>query len=182
MRKHFSMLALAAWAGILCGCSREPAVVPVEHLSFPVILVIGTSAASPIPSQAEVIAKEEDLRRMRVETYSTLTDTTISDPPIVIDSTATVLDMKSLKGERGGMWMMMNPTGLMPIHFTLVQRGQTGIEAARSIIANCKYLGHDLDETRATLRAMRVRQAKTMTEIMRIVDEMPSPDTAESDR
>lgn len=175
------MIASVAAAGLLAGCSRKPVELPIDRLSFPVVLVVGTSSASPIPSHAEVIGNAEDLRRMRVEIYSPLTDPTISDPPMVIDSTADVLEMKNIKGERGGLWMMAHPTGLMPISFTLVRHRETGIEAARLIISNCRFLGGDLDDVRRELRAVRIRRAETMAEIMQIVDEMPAPDADEGE-
>ncbi len=51
---------------------------------------------------------------------------------------------------------MANPTGLMPIKFTLVERKETGVKAARTLLLSCKYLaqgtkGRDEDD--------RVREA-----------------------
>jgi hypothetical protein len=110
---------------------------------------------------------------MRVELYSPLTDTTLADPPIVIDANAAILDMKDIAGEHGGMWMMANPTGLMPIRYNLVRREQTGIEAARGLVADCEFLGYDLDKERRNLRSERIRHAQSMADIVRIVDAMP---------
>ena len=167
--------------GTLAGCSRAPTAVPLDSMSFPVVLITGTHASNALPSRADVIANTEGLSRMRVQTYSTLSDATLSDPPIVIDATATAYDMKDMKGDRSGLWMMANPTGLMPIDFTLFQRKQTGLEAARTIIAKSKYLGPDLDEERRTLRTERILRAKSMAEIIQIVDEIPESSPATAD-
>jgi len=89
--------------------------------------------------------------------------------------------MKDMKGDRSGLWMMANPTGLMPIDFTLFQRKQTGLEAARTIIAKSKYQGPDLDEERRTLRTERILRAKSMAEIIQIVDDIPESSPATAD-
>ena len=39
---------------------------------------------------------------------------------------------------------MINPSGQMPVKFTLLERKETGIEAARDLVANCRFLGRDL--------------------------------------
>lgn len=161
------------WSGS-SGCEGKPAVVATESLVFPVVLITGTAAGGELPSRADVVTSKEDLGRMRVGIFSPLTDPTRSDPPFVIDSTGLVCEMRNLKGERGGLWMMANPTGLMPITFTLVPCRETGIGAAQKLVAACRYLGPDLDENRRQLRCERIRQALTMDLIMAIIDEAPA--------
>jgi hypothetical protein len=180
MRRFLPLLAIAC-AAILAGCSREPEVVPVGSLAFPVVLITGTNPSNALPHRAKVIADASELGRMRVEQYSTLTDTTISDPPIVIDSAASIFDMKDIEGEHGGLWMMANPTGMMPIRYKLVRREPSGIEPARTLIANCKYLGGDLDQDRRELRSERIRRAGSMAEIMQIVDEAREAEGSQGD-
>lgn len=173
MSKSLSLLACAAWAGTLIGCSRAPVVVPVDSLKFPVVLITGTRPTLAVAHIARVVVDKEDLSRMRSELYSGLSDTTATDPPIVIDAAANLADMTQIKGEHGGLWMMTHPTGMMPITFTLIQRKQTGVEAARALIADCEYIGPDLDKERRQLRSERIRRAASMAQIVAIVDEMP---------
>jgi hypothetical protein len=108
---------------------------------------------------------------MRVTLLSELSDTTLSDPPIVIDGAARMLDMKEIKGERGGLWMMVNPNGLMPIRFTLVQRKDAGVEAARALIARSQFIGRYLDSEGTNSRRQRIEVATSMSEIIQIIDE-----------
>ena len=164
-------LASVAWLG---ACSPKPAAVAIKRLSFPVILVVGTAASGAIPSRAEVVHNPLDLSRMRVALYSTLTDATLSDAPIVIDATASEFEMRDLVGEHGNTWMLLNPNGVMPIRFSLVQRAESDIRAARAVLEACKYLGSDLDTERTALRRARIRHAKNMAELVQIVDEIPS--------
>lgn len=181
MMKCLSIMVCAAWISSLLGCGRKPTVVQVDDLSFPVVLIVGTSAKSPIPSSAKVIPNKAELSRMRVELYSPLTDTTISDPPIVIDFSGATFEMNNIQGENGGLWIMANPTGQMPIRFTLSHRKESGIESARALITRCKYLGYDLDQDRKLLRCERIKQAESMTTIMRIIDEEPIADQPETE-
>jgi hypothetical protein len=176
MDKRFSALAIAALMSVLPGCQRRPAPpvpVAVDSLSFPVVIVTGTHPSRIIPARADVAMDRQELGRMRTETYARINDKTVSDPPIVIDMAAAAFDMKDIKGQRGGLWMMANPTSRMPIAFTLIRRKESGIAAARTIIAASTYLGRDFDEERTALRRQRVRQAQTMAEIAGIIDAMP---------
>jgi len=175
MIKRLSFMVCAIWMGLVSGCHKKPSVVPVGSLSFPVVLIVGTSATSEIPSHAEVVADQADLSLMPVNRYSPLTDTTNSDPPFVIDGDGKICEMRNLKGQHGGAWMMLHPTGQMPISFTLIQRQESGVEAARTLIIGCKYLGRDLDQERKDLRCERISKATTMTEIMQIIDETADP-------
>ena len=174
MRKHISKLLSAVLLGSLLGCGQPPEVVSPDSLSFPAILVIGVAPSGTKYRQARLIMDKEDLSHLRLSIFSALSDMSSADVPIVIDSTASILEMRDIKGEKGGLWMMMNPNGLMPIQFTLVRHSKTGIEAARTMIATCDYLGRDLDGDRAHHRRQRIRQATTLAEIIRIVDEMPN--------
>jgi hypothetical protein len=173
-RSGLPVLALAAWAGAFLGCSREPEVVPAAVLKFPVVLIAGASAAHTVSHRADVVANSKDLGTMRVERLSNLPDPDANDPPLVIDSSASVFAMENIEGEHGGLWMMANPTGMMPIRYQLVRHEPSGIAAARALIAACDYLGSDLDQDRGTLRSHRIRRAETMAEVMEIIDE-PAP-------
>ena len=173
MRRALSLLVCAAWMGSLLGCNRAPVVVPVDSLTYPVILVTGTRPTLAVAHVARVVVDKQDLSRMRSELYSGLSDTEATDPPIVIDNSAKLADMTQIKGAHGGLWMMANPTGLMPITFTLVQRKQQGVEAARALIADSQFIGPDLDQERKQLRSERIRRATSMAEIVAIVNEMP---------
>ena len=175
-RAPAALLACAAWAGALLGCSREPVVVPAASLTFPVVLITGGAAASnALPHRARVFASLDQLSHMRVELYSVTSSKTSAEAPKVIDANAQVLDMMNIEGEHGGLWIMANPTGMMPIRFTLVRREQTGIGPARDLIAAAEFLGHDLDSERKELRSERIRKATSMAEVMQIIDEMPPP-------
>ncbi len=92
MKGSLAVLVFAALMGSLAGCSRAPTVVPIDSLSFPVILITGTHASKALPARADVIANREELGRMGIPTYSMLSDTTLTDPPIVIDATATAFE------------------------------------------------------------------------------------------
>lgn len=180
MRRVLSLLACAAWMGSLLGCNRAPVVVPTGSLKYPAILVVGTRPTLFVAHVARVIVDAEDLSHMRSELYSGLSDTEATDPPIVIDADARIADMTQIKGAHGGLWMMVHPTGLMPITFTLIERKDQGVEAARDLIADSKFIGPDLDQERRQLRSLRIRQAASMAEIIAIVNEMPGPDAAEA--
>ena len=173
MKKALTLLTCAAWMGSLLGCNRAPVVVPVDSLTYPAVLITGTRPTLFVAHLARVVVDREDLSRMRSELFSGLSDTTATDPPIVIDSNAKLADMTQIKGEHGGLWMMAHPTGMMPIQFTLIQRKQQGVEEARKLIADCEYIGPDLDKERRQLRSERIRRATSMAEIVAIVNEMP---------
>ncbi len=159
--------------GWLAACSREHKTVGANSLSFPVILAVGTSTSTTIPSHADVIFNIQDLSQMRVALYSTLSDASQSNPPILIDSTAAAFEMRNIKGEHGGTWIVLNPNGLMPIRFELIPRAESGLVVARAVLENCKYLGSDLDAERTAVRRGRIRLAKNIADIMLLVNEIP---------
>jgi hypothetical protein len=173
MKKPLSLLACAVWIGSLLGCSRAPVVVPVDSLTYPAVLITGTRPTLFVAHVGRVVVDKEDLSHMRSELFSGLSDTEATDPPIVIDAAGKLADMTRIKGAHGGLWMMAHPTGMMPITFTLIQRKDQGVKAARKLIADCEFLGHDLDMERRQLRIERIRRATSMAEIVAIVDEMP---------
>lgn len=175
MKKLLSMLVCAAGLGSLLGCDRKPVPVPLTSLSFPVVVIFTTSTPSTTWRRAEICLSKEDLGLMRVDLFAARSSTMVSNPPTVIDSAANFFEMKDIKAERSGLWMMINPQGLMPFSFTLVKHKDTSINAAHSLIADCEYIGRDLDNERRDLRATRIRQANTMADIINIVEEMPSP-------
>jgi len=178
VKRALSLLACAAWMGSLLGCSRAPVVVPVDSLSYPAFLITGTRPTLFVAHLARVVVDKEDLSKMRSELYSGLSDTEATDPPIVIDAAAKIADMTQIKGAHGGLWMMAHPTGMMPIQFTLIQRKQQGVEEARELIADCEYIGPDLDKERRQLRSERIRRATSMEEIVQIVNELPAPNVS----
>jgi hypothetical protein len=60
----------------------------------------------------------------------------------------------------------------------LFPRKESGIEAARGIIAKSKYMGRDREEERTKLRATRILNATSMGTIMQIIDEVPTANAA----
>lgn len=172
-----SVLA-GACAVLLAACGQAPRVVPVESLAFPVVLITGSSPRDSAAHSADVEPNARELGLMRVERYLSLGDPELSDPPIVIDSNARIFDMTEIKGQHGSLWMMVNPTGLMPITFTLTERKDQGLEAARALIAACEFLGRDLDSERRAARVERLGKAQSMAEIVAIVQEWPPQEPA----
>jgi len=175
MKRGISFVALATAALALLGCHREPKPVPVTSLAFPVVLVTGTKPNNEVSHQARVMANATQLGHMRVELYSALFDTDRNDPPIVIDSKAAVFDMKEIKGEHGTLWMMANPTGMMPIQFKLIPRDENGLTVARALVLACKYFDYVMDSDQLDERRERVRRADTMQEIVAAVGDPPEP-------
>lgn len=176
MKRGISFVALATAALALLGCRGEPKPVPVSSLSFPVVLVTGTRPNNEVLHRARVMANADELGHMRVELYSGLSDPTLNDPPIVIDAKAAIYDMKEIKGEHGSLWMMANPTGMMPIQFKLLPREQSGMEAARALVAACEYFEYVRYGEQRDQQRVRIRRASTVAEIAAIVDEPPPPE------
>lgn len=154
-------------AALLAACSQAPKVVSAKDIAYPVVLITLVSPTVDSYLSADVEIDQRNLSLMRVERYSAL-----SEPPIVIDANARIYDMTEIKGEHGSMWMMINPTGLMPLTFKLVEREEQGLNAARALIAACKYLGRDLDSERRTERLSRMARVQSMAEVIAIIDEL----------
>ncbi len=180
MLKCLPVVFCMAWLGSLFGCARKPKAVTIDQLSFPVIRILETSqppnhgdketrADSQYIGHARICVDKDGLSRIPVQELWNVTN------PLVIDSNANVFDIKDIKNEHGGLWVMINPSAEMPVKFTLLQHKATGIEAARDIIANCSFLGRDLDTERTELRRERIRKATKGTEIIQIVGEAPTP-------
>lgn len=141
-------MSLRSWVKASClsllafvGCADQPpvvTVVPVDKLAFPVVLIYRDQKTGNC-SAAEFHSKAADLGLMGVQRYLFLPE---SEPLFVIDSSGRVCEMRDIQGQRGGLWLMANPTGLMPIKFTLVERKETGIKAARTLLLSCKFLAH----------------------------------------
>lgn len=169
MTKYFLAVICMAWLGALFGCTRKPKVVTVDQLKFPVIRILESSAESKSRSHARVIVDKEGLSHIPVQSLFYVTD------PLIIDSNANVLDIKDIKNEHGGFWVMIHPQGEMPVKFTLVQGKETGIEAARDLVADCAFLGRDLDSKRTEFRRERIRKATKGEEIIQIILEALPP-------
>ena len=141
-------MSLRSWVKASClsllafvGCADKPpvvSVVPVEKLAFPVVLIYRDQKTGNC-SDTEFLSKATDLGLMAVQQYLFLPE---SEPLFVIDSSGRVCEMRDIQGQRGGLWLMANPTGQMPIKFTLVERKETGIKAARTLLLSCKFLAH----------------------------------------
>lgn len=159
---------------MLAACSPAPKVVPVEGIAFPVVLITSQDPTNAAPHRADIETSARDLSLMRVERYSTL-----ASPPIVIDSNARIYDMNEIEGAHGGLWMMVNPTGLMPITFQLTERREQGPDAARGLISACEFLGRDIDSERRVARVARLASVQTIPEMIAIIEEMPLPEVAD---
>lgn len=156
---------------MLAACAQAPKVVPVEDIAFPVVLITGQTPTNAAVHRADIELGPRDLSLMRVERYSTL-----ASPPIVIDSNARIYDMNEIKGAHGGLWMMVNPTGLMPITFKLTERREQGLDVARALISACEFLGRDIDSERREARVARLASVQSMPEMIAIIEEMPLPE------
>jgi hypothetical protein len=174
MTMRVPTVAFVALIAVMVGCHRAPSAVPLDDLTFPVVLITGTHPSHVLPARADVFSNKAERGWMDTETYARINDTALTDAPIVIDATATAFDMKDIQGEHGGLWMMANPTSRMPIRFSLFLRQETGVAVARDIIAKSQYMGSDIDEQRTRLRAARILHAQSMAEIRAIVDEVPT--------
>ena len=97
----------------LMGCAAKPAVVPVEKLTFPVVLIYRDQKTLEC-SQTEFNSDAAELGLMGVQHYLFLPE---SEPLYVVDSSGRVCEMREIKGQHGGLWLMANPSGLMPIKF-----------------------------------------------------------------
>ena len=175
MKRGISFVALASAALVPLGCKGEPKPVPVSSLSFPVVLITGTRPNNEVAHRARVMANADALGHMRVELYSGLSDPTRNDPPIVIDAKAAIYDMKEIKGEHGSLWMMANPTGMMPIQFKLIPREENGLSAARDLVLACEYFDYVMDSDQRDQRRERIRRAGSMQDIAAAVGEPPEP-------
>ena len=104
----------------------------IDQLSFPVIRILvtceepvngdgETTTKSKYVSHARIIVDKEGLSHIPVQELWNVTN------PIVIDSNANVIELKDIKNENGGLWMMINPSEQIPGQVTLLQRQETGI-------------------------------------------------------
>ncbi|MEQ1829411.1 MAG: WG repeat-containing protein [Pirellula sp.] len=180
MLKYLPVVVCMAWLGSFLGCTRKPKVVTIDQLSFPVIRILvtreepvhgdgETTTKSKYVGHALIFADKQGFSRIPVQELWNVTE------PVVIDSNATVLDIRDIKNEHGGLWAMINPSGQMPVKFTLLERKETGIEAARDLVANCRFLGRDLGSDFTELRRERIRKATKGEEIIQILCEAPPP-------
>jgi hypothetical protein len=162
------------------GCAAKPAVVPVEKLTFPVVLIYRDQKTLEC-SQTEFNSDAAELGLMGVQHYLFLPE---SEPLYVVDSSGRVCEMREIKGQHGGLWLMANPSGLMPIKFTLVERKETGTEAARQLLLSCKYLGRDVDRNATAKLRDAVAKATTVGEMIELIRDGVSASegsTSESD-
>jgi len=149
----------------LMGCAAKPSVVPVEKLTFPVVLIYRDQKTLE-SSKTEFNANAEDLGLMKVQRYLSLPE---SEPLYVIESSGRVCEMREIQGQRGGLWLMANPSGLMPIKFTLIERKETGTEAARTLLLSCKYLGRDVDQDAIDQLRAAVEKAATAGDMIELI-------------
>lgn len=174
----------AALLSLLGSCGRKARTVPASQLAFPAILILGTTAPDPaspdieatgnLAGQARTIADLEQLSHLRVERYLQLSETQ-RGLPLVIDSQGDLFEMTNIQGQRGSWWMMINPTGLMPIKFDLIPRPERGLEAARAALVRCRYYGYELSDTGIQSRRDKIRTAQSVAEFFDILDEAPRP-------
>lgn len=155
----------------LAACRSEPSEVAVEALTFPVVRMFGHDQKGQLPCQADVMEDRRQLARFRVSIYSELTDRTHSDPPIIIDATGQVLRMDKIEGEHGTLWMMVNPNGMMPVRFTLLRERSSGLAAAKTRLAACRFLGSGHDHDVMTRRRTDIRDADSMGRILTTLSE-----------
>ncbi len=178
MLKYLPAVVCMAWFGSLFGCTRKPKIVTIDQLTFPVIRILETremprhsggetTTESKYIGHALIIVDKKGLSHIPVQELWNVTD------PLIIDSSAKVLVMKDIKNEHGGLWTMINPSGQMPVKFTLLEHKETGIEAARDLVANCRFLGNDLNGEHTELRRERIRKAVKGEEIIQIIRQAP---------
>ncbi|MCB1865528.1 MAG: hypothetical protein KDG50_08850 [Chromatiales bacterium] len=162
-RSRRSFAVLGALLASLVGCERPPREVPVSELRFPVVLVFGDT-------EAQINVNAQDLALMHMGHY-----THMPEQMRVIDAQARVFEMRDIQGEHGGLWMMLNPTGLMPISFRLIPARSSGLEAARGVILGCEFFDRvrGADETERVRDA--VRRASDMASILRAIVNAPEP-------
>ncbi|MCZ8163884.1 MAG: hypothetical protein O9315_17915 [Beijerinckiaceae bacterium] len=156
---------------VLVGCSQPAVEVAPESLAFPVVLVTGIGGNGKMPCRADVVHARDHLSRMRLSLYSELSDRSLSGPPIVVDASAQIFEMHNIVGERGGLWMMANPNGMMPIRFSLIRRKDGGISPVRDLLAGCRFPGRVADDDTLTRRRNDIRKATAMAGIIAILDE-----------
>lgn len=159
----------------LAGCERAPVQVPVENLAFPVVLITSREISGERYCRAQFIHDREDLALMPVWQYLEVTSRAISDPPIVIDLGSRSYTMDKIVGGHGTLWMMINPTGLMPLQFVLMSRKDGGIENARGLIGACRYLGRNADPEVNKNRQEQVLAAQDMQAILDILNGNADP-------
>lgn len=146
---------LTCW---FCGCDRPaaaPPVTPQSLLRFPVILVW--------PGQSVLIERPIDgLKSMRINyLYGDRKD------PVVIDSDLKIYDMKDLTGTKGGLAMMLDPNGFVPIKFKLAPHAKQGLATARQLIIDCQWLGGDSDAVQ--LKRTEIADATTLDQMIAIL-------------
>lgn len=157
----YILTAIGALLAALTGCKGTPREVPVGELAFPVVVIYGETSAQLSPDA-------DDLGRMRVERYMSLPERLL-----VIDASARVYEMSEIEAQRGAAWMMMHPTGTMPIALKLRAHGAGGLDEARGLVLSCRSLGHETDvDVIAGIRA-RIRAAAEMAEIIRALGGEP---------
>jgi hypothetical protein len=123
----------------LCGCGKPAVVKPapqptVADLKFPVVLIQDGMAVLPRSSADELLQLHSNYLNINGEVGKTL-----------IDSDFNIYTVLHLRSTQSGLSQMMHPVGITPVTFELAARGD-GLEAARSAIAACTYLGGNEDQ------------------------------------
>ncbi len=152
---------LACW---FCGCDRPAAPVatrpPQADLRFPVIVVwTGESLFVETP--------EEGLKKMN---FNYVTGTRAQ--PVVIDSDLKIYDMKNLQTTMSGIGLMIKSGGTVPIKFELAPHAKQGLDVARHLIIDCKWLGGDSDT--AEKKRIAIADATTVDQMIAILQGDPN--------
>jgi hypothetical protein len=114
----------------------------LAELRFPVLLIHnGTSV--------RVLRNPEGLEQMHVN-HVVLP----SAAPMLIDSDLNVYSLERLRSTRGGLWLLVHPSGTTPVIFELTPKGRGGADAARELLLSCKYLDADPDDDARKRRAL----------------------------
>lgn len=140
---HGRLMKLTALLGLLSGCSPKPLPPPkVEDLHFPVAVLYENT-------RVEICKDAADLHVMNVSRVRMF-----KDPPVLIDSGFAIYTLENLRSTHGGLWHMVNPTGLTEVLFDLKRAAKSGVEAAREqmrLKLDEQTWRDDLDEQRKAL-------------------------------
>jgi hypothetical protein len=117
-----AVLATMTWTSLLAliGCAPKPAT--VADLTFPVVVIFGTTAAALYRDAADL--GEMSIGHLNAQNGS---------PPL-IDSSFVVYRLDKLASTHSSMWLMTHPTGTTSVTFELARAETSGIDAARRLL------------------------------------------------